>query len=91
MSIIINEPLLWNNKRSVARGKMRTVEFAERLRSLRREWDMTQNALADVLETTQRKISYWESGKIEPDLLSLWKIADFFDVSVDFLLGRKEI
>lgn len=70
---------------------MRTVEFAERLRSLRREWDMTQNALADVLETTQRKISYWESGKIEPDLLSLWKIADFFDVSVDFLLGRKEI
>ncbi|MBQ3505777.1 MAG: helix-turn-helix transcriptional regulator [Clostridia bacterium] len=70
---------------------MRTVDFAERLRSLRREWDMTQNALADVLETTQRKISYWESGQIEPDLLSLWKIADFFDVSVDFLLGRKEI
>lgn len=70
---------------------MQKIEFAERLRLLRREWDMTQNALADALETTQRKISYWESGKTEPDLLSLWKIADFFDVSVDFLLGRKEI
>ena len=52
---------------------------------------MSQNKLADVLETTQRKISYWESGKIEPDLVSLWKIADFFDVSIDYLLGRKEV
>ena len=67
------------------------LDFAERLRTLRREMDLTQGKLADILETTQRKISYWESGKIEPDLCSLWKIADFFDVSVDYLIGRKEI
>jgi transcriptional regulator with XRE-family HTH domain len=53
--------------------------------------DLTQWQLADVLETTQRKISYWELGKTEPDLLALWKIADFFDVSVDYLLGRKDV
>ena len=69
---------------------MREILFAEKLKTLRREIDMTQNQLADVLETTQRKVSYWESGKIEPDLCSLWKIADFFDVSVDYLLGRKD-
>ena len=67
------------------------LDFAERLRTLRREMDLTQGKLADILETTQRKISYWESGKIEPDLCSLWKIADFFDVSVDYLIGRKEM
>ena len=69
---------------------MKKILFAEKLKILRLETDMTQNQLADVLETTQRKISYWESGKIEPDLCSLWKIADFFDVSVDYLLGRKD-
>ena len=67
------------------------LEFAERIKTLRQEANLTQGQLADVLGTTQRKISYWESGKIEPDLVSLWVIADFFDVSVDYLLGRKEI
>lgn len=70
---------------------MLTIIFSQRLRSLRREMNLTQNQLADALETTQRKISYWESGTVEPDLCSLWKIADFFDVSIDFLLGRKDI
>ena len=69
---------------------MRKLDFAERIRNLRSEMDLTQWQLADVLETTQRKISYWELGKTEPDLLTLWKIADFFDVPTDFLLGRKE-
>ena len=67
------------------------IEFSERLKILRQEMDLTQAKLADVLDTTQRKISYWESGKIEPDLCSLWKLADFFDVSVDYLLGRKDV
>lgn len=67
------------------------IKFAEKIKTLRKEWDMTQNQLADALETTQRKISYWELGKVEPDLVSLWKIADFFDVSIDYLLGRKEV
>ena len=70
---------------------MRKLDFAERIRNLRSEIDLTQWQLADVLETTQRKISYWELGKTEPDLLTLWKIADFFDVSVDYLLGRKDV
>ncbi|MBR1975447.1 MAG: helix-turn-helix transcriptional regulator [Clostridia bacterium] len=67
------------------------IEFSERLKLLRQEMDLTQAKLADVLDTTQRKVSYWESGKIEPDLCSLWKLADFFDVSVDYLLGRKDV
>lgn len=57
---------------------------------MRREADLKQEELAALIQVTQRKVSYWETGKIEPDLLSLWKLADFFDVSVDFLIGRKE-
>lgn len=76
----------------IANGRERemTIIFAEQLRQLRREISMTQKQLADVLETTQRNISYLELGKVEPDLKTLWKIADFFDVSVDFLIGRKD-
>lgn len=51
---------------------------------------MQQKDLAAALHTTQRKISYWENGKIEPDLAALWKLSDFFDVSVDYLIGKKD-
>ncbi|MBQ8322466.1 MAG: helix-turn-helix transcriptional regulator [Clostridia bacterium] len=65
------------------------LEFSDKIRALRKEMDMTQWQLADALETAQRKVPYWESGKIEPDLKTLWKLADFFDVSIDFLIGRR--
>lgn len=64
------------------------IRFSENLRSLREEAGLTQQDLADGLQTTQRKVSYWESGKVEPDLENLWRLADFFDTSVDDLIGR---
>ena len=70
---------------------MEQIAFAERLKELRQECNATQSQLAKVLHTTQRRISYLESGKVEPDLRLLWQIADYFDVSVDFLIGRKDI
>ena len=57
---------------------------------VRKRKGMTQKQLADALETTQRNVSYLELNKVEPDLQMLWKIADFFDVSIDYLLGRKD-
>jgi len=66
------------------------ILFAERLRVLRRDAGLKQEELADKLNTTQRKISYWETGKIEPDLASIFKLCEIFDVSADFLLGRKD-
>ncbi|MBO5411821.1 MAG: helix-turn-helix transcriptional regulator [Clostridia bacterium] len=70
---------------------MKSIKFAERLKGLRQESCATQSQLADALRTTQRRISYLESGKVEPDLQLLWEIADFFDVSVDFLIGKTEM
>lgn len=65
--------------------------FADNLRNLRENSKLTQQQLADALQTTQRKVSYWESGKVEPDLENLWKICDFFDISIDELIGRSPI
>lgn len=69
---------------------MRKIEFAERLKALRQECCITQSQLAEILKTTQRRISYLEQGKVEPDLQFLWQTADYFDVSIDYLIGRKD-
>lgn len=64
--------------------------FAERLRILRREKGVRQEQLAQSLGVTQRKISYWETGQTEPDLLSILKISEYFDVTCDYLLGKTD-
>jgi len=64
--------------------------FAQRLRSLRVELGLKQEELANALQITQRKVSYWETGKIEPDLTTLCHLAEYFDVSTDYLLGLKD-
>lgn len=66
------------------------ILFNERLKLLRREKLLSQTQLAEALEVTQRKVSYWETGQLEPDLSSLWKISEYFGVSTDFLLGKTD-
>ena len=65
-----------------------SILFSERVKELRKEAGLKQSDLASALGTTQRKVSYWEIGKIEPDLQTLCKIADYFKVSTDYLVGR---
>ena len=65
-----------------------SILFSERVKELRKEAGLKQSDLASALGTTQRKVSYWKIGKIEPDLQTLCKIADYFKVSTDYLVGR---
>lgn len=62
-------------------------KFAERLKELRTEKDMRQDDLAKVLNVNQRTISNWEKSIHEPDYDTLIKIAAYFDVPIDYLLG----
>jgi transcriptional regulator with XRE-family HTH domain len=62
----------------------------DRLREIRKEKGIKQSELAAMLDTTQKTISDYENGTSNPDLERLIKIADIFNVSVDYLLGRKE-
>lgn len=61
-----------------------------RLKLLRKQKHMSQLSLAMKLNTTKMSISRYETGKREPDLKTLILIADFFDVSIDYLLERTD-
>lgn len=61
--------------------------FGERLRDLRIEKAIGQNKLARDLSLSNASISYWETGKQEPTASAIFKLAQYFDVSADYLLG----
>jgi len=59
-----------------------------KIKELRIEKGITQTELASYLKLSARAVGYYESGEREPDYNTLLKIAEYFDVSVDYLLGR---
>ncbi len=61
------------------------------LRNLRQSKKLTQADMASVLEIERSTYTKYESGKSKPDSVMLKKIADYFEVSVDYLLGRTNI
>ena len=61
-----------------------------RLKELRKKKGVSQLKLATDLNTTQNTISRYETGEREPGINELIKIADYFNVSVDYLIGRTE-
>ena len=61
-----------------------------RLKELRKDKGISQLKLALDLTTNQNTISRYETGERECDYAMLIKIADYFDVSIDYLLGRTD-
>lgn len=64
--------------------------FGEKLKTLRVKKGLTQLELAKILDCADSTIRGWESNRRELDFETLKKIADIFNVSIDFLLGRNE-
>lgn len=62
--------------------------MVKNLRNLRLNQGVSQQQLADVIGTTQQSINKYENHSTEPDIDTLIKIADYFQVSVDFLIGH---
>lgn len=67
------------------------IIVAERIRELMKEENLTQVALAAKVGVKQNTISAWLLEKKEPSIRSLWLLADYFGVDIDFLVGRKDI
>ena len=61
-----------------------------RIKDLREDRDMRQSDLAKATGIDQRTISNYETGKTLPDAYALVRLADFFDVSIDYLLYRTD-
>ncbi|MEE0211247.1 MAG: helix-turn-helix transcriptional regulator [Negativibacillus sp.] len=66
------------------------VFFADRMYQLRNEKGYTREQLASELGCMPRQIQDYEEGKLYPHAITMVDIADFFDVSLDYLMGRTE-
>lgn len=60
------------------------------LKELREQFGLSQNELGKKLETMQSNIGRWENGSVEPTSSNIVKIADFFHITTDELLGRAD-
>lgn len=65
--------------------------FSERLKELRKNMGYTQKEIAQELNIAQSSYADWERNKKKPTLEKLTLIADFFNVSTDYLLGQTDI
>ena len=63
---------------------------SESIKKLRKEKGMTQDELAEKLCVTRQAVSNWEMGKTQPDVDTLTKLAEVFDVSVEQIIYGKE-
>lgn len=62
--------------------------FGDRLKNLREDADLKQKELGKALDVTSQTISGWEINRTKPDYEMLKKIANYFGVSIDYLLGN---
>lgn len=67
------------------------MEFKDRLKALRKEKKLTQVKLGEMLNYGYTAIANYESGRNQPSISDLKKIASIFNVSMDYLLGVNDI
>ncbi len=65
--------------------------FSENIKKLRESQNLSQSQLADIVGTSRQCVSNWENGYAPPSLDSLTKICDYFNVSMDYLLGYEKL
>ena len=66
------------------------MEFAERLKTLRKQVKLTQAQIAEKLDISQQAYASWERGAKKPTQENLVKIAQVLNVSVDYLVGNSD-
>lgn len=65
--------------------------FSERLKALREERRLYQRELAEMLGISTRGYQCYETGEHEPGVKKLIAIADYYQVSIDYLVGRTDV
>ncbi len=67
------------------------MKLGERIKSLRLEKDITQDKFSEIFQISKSNVSKYENDIIEPNNELLLKIASYFNVSLDYLLGNSDI
>ena len=62
-----------------------------RLRELRKERGLTLDWVSVVTNINSVYLSRYETGKVSPNISTLIKLADYYDVSIDYLVGRSDV
>lgn len=66
------------------------MNYRERMRALREDKDLTQQQIAKILNKSQQGYNHIETGRAELKIEDLIKLCDFYNVSADYFIGRKE-
>lgn len=61
-----------------------------RISQLREERGLSQRALAKLIGASPKTVNFWESGKVEPSAKFICALADVFEVTCDYILGRED-
>lgn len=67
------------------------MTFGDRLRKVRKKRGITITQLAKILNVAPITISRWERNQRQPDIETLQKLSEIFNVSVDYLLGKEDV
>jgi len=67
------------------------MTFSDNLKKLRKENKLTQSVLAKALNVDVNTISRYERGDMDPSITALAKIAEYFQVNTDYLLGLSDV
>lgn len=62
-------------------------QIGRRIREERKNKNKTQTQLSEILNTTQDTISLWEKGKSAPNIEDIIKLAEYFDITIEELIG----
>ncbi len=79
---------LWRSLNVIKLYRVMTMALGERLKLLRKEKNLSQRNMAKLLKMGYSTLGMYETDKRSPDYPTLHRLADFFNVSVDYLLGR---
>lgn len=67
------------------------IIVGHRIKELMEVEKINQTMLAGKIGVKQNTVSSWVLNRKEPNITSLWLLADYFDVDIDYLVGRKKI
>ena len=66
------------------------MELSQALKRFRKEYKVTQKQAAQACGVTERNYQDYEYGKVAPSALALISLADYYDISLDYLAGRSD-
>ena len=64
------------------------MRFCDSFKSLRKYFGVNQGVIAELLNISVKTVSHWETGYTEPSIEQLKVLADYFDITIDELVGR---